>query len=766
MRKKLNKMIKMFFALGMIFSQLYSPLSVFAEVIEDTKSDVTDNDIDDSTTNNDVTDVNTFSEEDNDNNSEEVVPLTIDNTDNSTEVQELSVLDYVKVNGSFSDISDNSYTVDSSSIDKNVTFECLDSTKDIRLTINDSYVLTDKDDFSFDFGKLLGGSYKFTLELYENDTLVSSEDVTIIYNSDTSKEDYFKVDNNTTVEDLAYMYLSATLDDGVDTGKLLGEYLTLNSDLGMKFDSENGIITGIKGSTNNRVTTVGEICNDINMILDSTEVSSDTTIVGTGTEINITFMDNTYKYVVAALGDVDGDRITDSDVNSIIDFSIGKATASLLITKASDINADDVADIADVTNVIKVIKTDSFDVDSNNNDQYTTTINGDSEARVGDRITVNFDVTGFTLGTINGISGTLNYDNTMLELVASNSSMFEFGSLNLDNNKFMFATLNGINSDSTVLSFTFKVLNTGDASVNIDDIKLADNGKILNVLNNSTSKNLTLERALDSNNNISEIKVSTGTLDKEINDDDTYYVITVGSGTTNIDIDGVLTSEYSEVSGFGNYTLAGDHTIIQIKVTAENGEVKEYTFEVVREQATTTATEDNNSSDTTDTAAVSTAVNYVVNTVKYSSDSLLDNLIIEGYEINFSRDKYEYTITVGSDVNSLNIKALLSDMDASYAVYGNGEFKEGENTVRVVVTAEDGSTSTYTITVNKEKAKATTSDKDKDKEEAKSNGVVKTIVIILIILVIIGLIYLIFKDDSEDDEEYSPKNKPSNKKKK
>ena len=761
MRKKLNKMIKMFFALGMIFSQLYSPLSVFAEVIEDTKSDVTDNDIDDSTTNNDVTDVNTFSEEDNDNNSEEVVPLTIDNTDNSTEVQELSVLDYVKVNGSFSDISDNSYTVDSSSIDKNVTFECLDSTKDIRLTINDSYVLTDKDDFSFDFGKLLGGSYKFTLELYENDTLVSSEDVTIIYNSDTSKEDYFKVDNNTTVEDLAYMYLSATLDDGVDTGKLLGEYLTLNSDLGMKFDSENGIITGIKGSTNNRVTTVGEICNDINMILDSTEVSSDTTIVGTGTEINITFMDNTYKYVVAALGDVDGDRITDSDVNSIIDFSIGKATASLLITKASDINADDVADIADVTNVIKVIKTDSFDVDSNNNDQYTTTINGDSEARVGDRITVNFDVTGFTLGTINGISGTLNYDNTMLELVASNSSMFEFGSLNLDNNKFMFATLNGINSDSTV-----KVLNTGDASVNIDDIKLADNGKILNVLNNSTSKNLTLERALDSNNNISEIKVSTGTLDKEINDDDTYYVITVGSGTTNIDIDGVLTSEYSEVSGFGNYTLAGDHTIIQIKVTAENGEVKEYTFEVVREQATTTATEDNNSSDTTDTAAVSTAVNYVVNTVKYSSDSLLDNLIIEGYEINFSRDKYEYTITVGSDVNSLNIKALLSDMDASYAVYGNGEFKEGENTVRVVVTAEDGSTSTYTITVNKEKAKATTSDKDKDKEEAKSNGVVKTIVIILIILVIIGLIYLIFKDDSEDDEEYSPKNKPSNKKKK
>ena len=764
MRKKLNKMIKMFFALGMIFSQLYSPLSVFAEVIEDTKSDVTDNDIDDSTTNNDVTDVNTFSEEDNDNNSEEVVPLTIDSTDNSTEVQELSVLDYVKVNGSFSDISDNSYTVDSSSIDKNVTFECLDSTKDIRLTINDSYVLTDKDDFSFDFGKLLGGSYKFTLELYENDTLVSSEDVTIIYNSDTSKEDYFKVDNNTTVEDLAYMYLSATLDDGVDTGKLLGEYLTLNSGLGMKFDSENGIITGIKGSTNNRATTVGGICNDINMILDSAEVSSDTTIVGTGTEINITFMDNTYKYVVAALGDVDGDRITDSDVNSIIDFSIGKATASLLITKASDINADNVVDIADVTNVIKVIKTDSFDVDSNNNDQYTTTINGDSEARVGDRITVNFDVTGFTLGTINGISGTLSYDNTMLELVASNSSMFEFGSLNLDNNKFMFATLNGINSDSTILSFTFKVLNTGDTSVNIDDIKLADNGKILNVLNNSTSKNLTLERALDSNNNISEIKVSTGTLDKEINDDDTYYVITVGSGTTNIDIDGVLTSEYSEVSGFGNYTLAGDHTIIQIKVTAENGEVKEYTFEVVREQATTT--EDNNSSDTTDIAAVSTAVNHVVNTVKYSSDSLLDNLIIDGYEINFSRDKYEYTITVGSDVNSLNIKALLSDMDASYAVYGNGEFKEGENTVRVVVTAEDGSTSTYTITVNKEKAKATTSDKDKDKEETKSNGVVKTIVIILIILVIIGLIYLIFKDDSEDDEEYSPKNKPSNKKKK
>lgn len=146
----------------------------------------------------------------------------------------------------------------------------------------------------------------------------------------------------------------------------------------------------------------------------------------------------------------------------------------------------------------------------------------------------------------------------------------------------------------------------------------------------------------------------------------------------------------------------------------------------------------------------------VVRPVALSSDYYLRNLTIEGYDIDFNMYTYEYSIKVASDVNSLNIKALLNDSNSIYYIEGNENFKEGENLVYVIVKAENGSTKTYTIKVEKEKAKEIVKDnneegneldEDVEKEEKNSS---KTVIIILIILVIIGLIYVIFKDDEED----------------
>lgn len=138
----------------------------------------------------------------------------------------------------------------------------------------------------------------------------------------------------------------------------------------------------------------------------------------------------------------------------------------------------------------------------------------------------------------------------------------------------------------------------------------------------------------------------------------------------------------------------------------------------------------------------------VVNTRRLSSDSYLLDLDIEGYEIDFSPYTFKYNIKVGNDVKSLSLDAILSDYRASYAIYGNEDFKVGENIVTVVVTAEDGSTHTYTIIVDKEEEKVADTDEDKDVEE--ESNISKTVIVGLIILVIIGLIYLIFKDDEED----------------
>ena len=92
-------------------------------------------------------------------------------------------------------------------------------------------------------------------------------------------------------------------------------------------------------------------------------------------------------------------------------------------------------------------------------------------------------------------------------------------------------------------------------------------------------------------------------------------------------------------------------------------------------------------------------------------------------------------------------------------IYGNNSFKEGENIVRVVVTAEDGSEKTYTIKVNKEAKEETVS--EDTEETTEGSQLEKTIIIILIILVVIGLIYLIMKPDEE--ETIITPNKPNKK---
>lgn len=71
----------------------------------------------------------------------------------------------------------------------------------------------------------------------------------------------------------------------------------------------------------------------------------------------------------------------------------------------------------------------------------------------------------------------------------------------------------------------------------------------------------------------------------------------------------------------------------------------------------------------------------------------------------FNKDVKEYALTVSNEITSVNVTATPDDSKATVAVEGNEELKEGENTVTVKVTAEDGSTTNYTIKVTRSRAK-------------------------------------------------------------
>ncbi len=90
-----------------------------------------------------------------------------------------------------------------------------------------------------------------------------------------------------------------------------------------------------------------------------------------------------------------------------------------------------------------------------------------------------------------------------------------------------------------------------------------------------------------------------------------------------------------------------------------------------------------------------------------STNAYLKSFAIGGAKISpaFNKETLTYTASVDGSVTKLTVTAEPEDSKAKVAKNGTTGLKEGDNTVTVVVTAEDGKTQkTYTIIVNRGKA--------------------------------------------------------------
>lgn len=86
-----------------------------------------------------------------------------------------------------------------------------------------------------------------------------------------------------------------------------------------------------------------------------------------------------------------------------------------------------------------------------------------------------------------------------------------------------------------------------------------------------------------------------------------------------------------------------------------------------------------------------------------SKDNNLSSLTVEGYEIAFDTNNTSYNIDASYDVEKLNINAATSDAKASVKIEGNDGLVPGENIIKVICTAENGTQKIYEIKVNKSK---------------------------------------------------------------
>ena len=183
-----------------------------------------------------------------------------------------------------------------------------------------------------------------------------------------------------------------------------------------------------------------------------------------------------------------------------------------------------------------------------------------------------------------------------------------------------------------------------------------------------------------------------------------------------------------------------------------------------------------------------------------SGNNTLSSLSVAGTEIELSGDVTEYNITVGNDVTEVNLEYTLSDLTATVSsIVAPEELAIGENTIIIVVVAENGEEKTYTVVVTREDVvkenettqvsavnysndsytdntinegnnnETTKNDNNNNKEDNKKqvtkdeSKLSRIVIIVLILGAIGGLIYLIFKDD---DDETKAANKEVNKLKK
>jgi len=213
-----------------------------------------------------------------------------------------------------------------------------------------------------------------------------------------------------------------------------------------------------------------------------------------------------------------------------------------------------------------------------------------------------------------------------------------------------------------------KVTGTGKIKLNYGSNSLKVVVTAENGLTKTYTLNITRPDNRSTNNDLSNIKLSNGNLKFDKNT--TKYTINVSNEVETMDITYDLADNKSKAELIGNNKLSVGENKFTIKVTAENGKVKEYNIIVIRDQK-----------------------------IEITNSNKASNIIVTGYDIYYNKDKNEYT--VNTNANKLNIEVTLEDKNAKYEITGNENLEKG-SIISIIVTDKEGNNNIYKITIDNE----------------------------------------------------------------
>ena len=284
----------------------------------------------------------------------------------------------------------------------------------------------------------------------------------------------------------------------------------------------------------------------------------------------------------------------------------------------------------------------------------STGFNGNSSVYVGNTIDITLyigSVSGTTDdGGLAAFGGNLNYSSDKLELIGA-TSLAPFN-IDLVGTKFGGFGANTIKGYQNIMRLTFRAKEP-DASASPVNIS-------------GSSKTITITTPPSTNNNLSSLSVSNANIN--FNKNNTSYQVTVENNITSINISASAEDSGASITGTGTKNLNYGNNQFYIVVTAPSGDKKTYAITVNRK--------DNR-----------------------SGNNKLASLSVNGAELSpkFNANTDSYSVSGPYSISNLKVNAKTEDEKAKISITNTNLTAEETTDVKIVVTAENGSTKTYTI---------------------------------------------------------------------
>lgn len=267
-------------------------------------------------------------------------------------------------------------------------------------------------------------------------------------------------------------------------------------------------------------------------------------------------------------------------------------------------------------------------------------------------------------------------------------------------------TYEDMNTSSKSKSFTYtiKPTSTGTITCSTSNVMLRELAKDSNYSIGSTSITISVKDAVvvppkeySSNNNLSSLSVDGYDLDKKFDKDTLEYSLEVPNGTEKVKINATTADKNASIKGAGEVEVSEGNNKLEVKVTAENGNVKTYVINLtVKELDPIEVTVDNKKYSIIRKEGILEAPeNYEKSSIKIGDDDVLcyknevtNNIIIglkdeDGNSKFYSYDekKNEYTLYNGYKIGGLSLNILSMPSNILPSGYSKVYFKYNENKI-------------------------------------------------------------------------------------